>query len=171
MKTDLTPGLAVPRVPDAYAGQFDRAWRQHTDAGNTAFDLGDHEAAAIKYQLALEEGERLFLVVEGGDHDFAAHVAPMLVVSAGNAARNELAFRRPDRSDQILLHVGCSFLRVLTTTPPLPVIGIHCLRNLPRLIMELTDPDYADAPGVGARQKLAADLVAVARRWDQGAAN
>ena len=171
MKVDLppiAPGAGDPSVTDA---AFDQAWRVYTDAGNRAFDADAFDRAAIAYQSALAEAGRLFRIVEKVDLDHARHVAPMLIISGGNAARNAVAGGDMAEADAVLLEVATAFLHVLGNPAIAGEIQQACVRHLPHLLLDLTDAAYADAPGARMRQRMATELTDVARSIALGPTN
>lgn len=171
VKADLPPVAAPPTDPAVPDVPFDRAWRYYTDAGNRAFDVDAFDRAAIAYRSALAEAQRLFRQTERVDQDHSRHVAPMLVVSAGNAARNAMARGDLVDADAVLLEVATAYLHVLSTAGVADEIRQACIRHLPHLLLDLTDAIYADAPCAAMRQRMAMELTDVARSIALGPAN
>ena len=113
---------------------FDRTWREATAAANRTFDTGDFERAAELYSGAYHEARLRFAEAWNGVDYLAPHAAPMMVVSARNAARNLLRKGETKAAaDQIISAISI-FVEAISSRRADPALKAACVQHMPRLI-------------------------------------
>ena len=113
---------------------FDRTWRAVTETANRMFDRGDFASAAELYSSAYHEARMRFAEAWNGADYLASYAAPMMVVSAGNAARNLLRLGKTEAAaDQFISAINI-FVEALSSRRAEPALKDACVQHMPRLV-------------------------------------
>lgn len=115
-------------------GGFDRAWREITHAANLLYAQDKFGAAARLYSDAYHEARMLFAEAWSGMDSLAPHAPPMMVISASNAARNDLKQGKSQLAADQLISALNIFNQALSSPRAAPALKRACALHLPRLV-------------------------------------
>ncbi|MEL7128555.1 MAG: hypothetical protein AAGK23_03325 [Pseudomonadota bacterium] len=133
----------------SHTSRFDDRWKDLTMRGNDAFDAGELHRANKLYALAYHEARIIFSNAWNGRADLASAAAPMMVVSAGNAARLWETSGRADMGLNQLTAAVRIFLVAIKSQNACRPLQSACAEHVGRLISEIelrrsTAPDMCD---------------------------
>lgn len=127
-------GLAPQHTAD-----FDSRWKKLTSDGNNAHEDGNTSEANGCYALAYHEARMIFANAWNGDQNIAWAAAPMMVVSAANAARNWEADGRPDMGINQLTACARIFIQCLKSTSAHQDLKAAVAQHMSRLLAVLNE--------------------------------
>ena len=130
---------SIPLQPAGKLGlaRFDDNWASLTHLGNQAFSDHEFKRAQKMYALALNEAKKILVDAKDGQADLYPHCPPMLIVSAGNAARTyQQQGHMRAAADQLQSAVSL-FVEVIGATDLPPMLRQAFAEHLPRLTHEL----------------------------------
>ena len=136
MSFDQAAPQAADLDEDGLGASFGARWKVLTRRANALFDAEDYEAAGTLYALACQEAEKIFSAAWNRDGDKAHEAAPMLAVSAANAANNACRRNDADTAADAFVDAVNTFVGALESqTAPKP-LKMACARHLPRLLVQ-----------------------------------
>ena len=153
---DPRPGTAARHAA------WDRAWKGYTGFANQAFESGDFRGAGRLYLCALQEAEAHFDAARAGGAQPAADVAPMLVVSAANAAENYRRQDRPQDSFAVLCRLVLRLTDAMNDAAAPEALRQAGLLHMERALGELNRWHSADRLHQRAADRLSEDARAAA---------
>jgi len=146
------------------------AWELATQRGNRAFDASDFQAAGAEYDRANRFARSVFIVMLQSS-EIHPTATPMVVISAGNAARNYEAQGKVDDARSILTGAVNLLSEQLLECSVCRCVKGHILQHLPRLIADASGfldgksqaCEHLDAAIQGARTAALSSLPAQAK--------
>ncbi len=130
----LSPGATSSGVHGEF--HIDIRWRDLTEIANTLFSEADYVTASTVYETAFDEARMLLAEAWNGTGQYAEHIAPMLVVSAGNMARNAQALSQDAFAFASLASTIDLFVEVLDSASAPISLKAECVKHLPRLVSD-----------------------------------
>lgn len=134
---------------------FDMRWRRLTEHANRCLDQGDLRDAGIAYDQAYHEARMIFAEAWNGYALVQPHAAPMMVVSATNAAGHRRAIGQPMAAHDQLASGVRIFVEALNSHRAADGLKRACAEHLPRLLNALGD-DTVEAREIALSAKEAA---------------
>lgn len=148
----------------------EEAWRRATDRANSEFARRGFRLAEAGYSDAYHEARMIFAKAWNGRGDLASRAAPMLVVSAANAARNLAASGRAAQGAGELISAAEIFTKALASQRAEPALKDACAEHLPRLLAELAAFGAKDRASTrNLNEAIDRARLAALKRWKQAA--
>ncbi|MEO0550435.1 MAG: hypothetical protein AAFZ91_10990 [Pseudomonadota bacterium] len=144
--------LPTETDPTGRKAEFDSRWRHLTAQANLDLNQGELEAAGLAYDQAYHEARMIFAEAWNGHLKVQPHAAPMMIVSATNAAAQRRALGNEQAAQDQLVSALRIFTQALTSERAAKGLKRGCAEHLPRLIAEISK-----------RQGEADDIVAEAK--------
>ena len=127
------PGLA-PKPHEHNHNPIDARWRDLTKQGNAAFHEREFELAAPFYEAAMQEAEEIFENVAKNGARFGGNAAPLLIVSALNAARCRQGAGLRDEMESALAGAARRLTETLREETAPTGLRRACAEHLPYLM-------------------------------------
>lgn len=154
-----TPTLFAPITDD----DGDRAWKTACIRGNRAFTQGKWKEAEAWYGVALSEARQLFTTICQAKYPAVTQAAPMLVISASNAAECWLRSGNTALAADILVSTCHDLCAVISDDRHPQAWRLECLCHLKQALCNLSD----QCPRAGMSQTRISQEIETAERIAQ----